>query len=298
MIGRRDSVVRTAFGLALLGASVTVGHRAGAGEPAIAYLQETAGYWQVWLMAADGSMPRQVSRSLRDKARLAWFPDGDRLLVSDNQGSVAILDSRDGSEMALDLGVAPVLDAVVSPSGESVAYSFSAAEAIDGNDIWVSGLDGRNRRLLVKMVGLQHEPVWTADGRGVYFLSGTGGQTHDIWYTAFDGSRVEPVVGGGLYHFDVAAGPQGALAYSSNRGGDYEIYLRVPGRPDDQQLTASPGLDGRPAFSADGQSLAFESDRGGRLGIWRLDLASREPRRLSAEDVSARQPVWQPGGAP
>ena len=37
-----------------------------------------------------------------------------------------------------------------------------------------------------------------------------------------------------------------------------------------RQLTKEPGEDARPAFSHDGQSIYFSSDRGGRNEIWRI----------------------------
>ena len=57
------------------------------------------------------------------------------------------------------------------------------------------------------------------------------------------------------------------VAFTSNRGGDYEIYLlqleegNTPGTL--RKFTDSPGRDTHPKFSPDDQWLVFASERGG-----------------------------------
>lgn len=282
----------------VFGAAVTVGPSSAWADKDlgdVAYLQVMDGYWQVWVMTADGTKNRVVTRSPTDKARLSWFPDGKRLLVNDNQGGLFVVDVSNGVETRMDIGVAPVLDAVISPSGERLAFSFSAGEAIDGNDLWVSDVNGENRWLLVKMEGLQHEPVWDVDEEGVYFLAGEGGQTHDIWYASLDGQRLEKLTAGDLYHFDVAIGRDGTLAYSGNALGNYEVYVKRPGERA-VAMTTDPGLDARPTFSPQGDRLLFESSRGGVMNIWQMSLVDGHLKQVTNTPAGARQPVWSPAG--
>jgi TolB protein len=230
-----------------------------------------------------------LSRSPVDKSRVSWFPDG-KLLVSRNDGTLSVLDPSNGSETAITLEQKPVLDAAVSPDGNHVVYSFSTA--IDGNDIWVIDWPGRKVTRVLRMPHLQHEPAWSADGKTVYFLSGDGGQAHDIWQYEPENEAKEQVTVGELYHFDLAAGPKGELAYSGNRDGNYELYLRdAKGRA--QRLTDDPALDARPSFSADGRSLLFESSRSGTMQIYRLELKSKRVTPVTNVPGGARYPVWR-----
>src|SRR3954469_15224431 len=48
-----------------------------------------------------------------------------------------------------------------------------------------------------------------------------------------------------------------------------------------RQLTTTDALDERPAFSHDGQQIAFVSDRGGQQGVWVVDAGGGAPRLLT-----------------
>jgi TolB protein len=257
----------------------------------LAYLAVTKGYWEVWVSDADGTKPRQLTSSGTDKTRVSWYPDGSALLVSCNDGTLLKVDLQ-GKETRIALEQFPVVDAVLSPDGRSIAYSFSTA--IDGNDIWVANSDGKDVRKLAKLAALQHEPVWSQDGAQVYFLSGDGGQGHDIWRVSRDGQNAEQLTVGSLYHFDVGVSGAGDIAYSSNRSGNYEIYLqRKGGQP--EQLTDDPALDGRPAFSPDDRSIVFESTRTGAPNLWRIDLQTRASKQITQTEEGARAPAWYRG---
>lgn len=264
-----------------------------AAQPELAYLAFTKGYWEVWVARADGGGARQVTRSGNDKTRVSWYPDGKALLASCNDGILLRVDLS-GKETRIALEQFPVVDAVLSPDGKHIAYSFSTA--IDGNDLWLARSDGSGAEKVVRMASLQHEPTWTPDGGQIYFLSGDGGQGHDIWRVTLHGRQTEQITVGSLYHFDVAVSAAGALAFSANRTGNYEVYLQRPGgKP--EALTDDPALDGRPAFSPNGAQLVFESTRGGQLNLWRIDLETRALKQITTQQDGARAPAWYQGAA-
>lgn len=262
----------------------------GLADPAIAYLAVTDGYWQAWVMDADGARPRAVTRSAGDKTRVSWVADGRRLLVTRNDGVVVTVDIASGRESPIRLKHQPVLDAVISPDGRQIAYSFSTA--IDGNDLWIADLDGSNERKVVRMPVLQHEPQWAPDGRSIYFLSGDGGQAHDIWRVTLNSGSPEQITVGSLYHFDIAVAADGSIAYSSNRDGNYEIYVeRGQSRT---RVTEHPALDARPSFSPDAQALVFESSRSGAMQIWKVSSRGGDPVVITSHEGGARGPSWRP----
>lgn len=63
------------------------------------------------------------------------------------------------------------------------------------------------------------------------------------------------------------------------------------------QLTSSPGLDAFPAFSPDGNAIAYSSDRGGRFEIYirPLSAGGREVQ-VTADGGDNLQPAWSPDG--
>jgi serine/threonine protein kinase len=60
------------------------------------------------------------------------------------------------------------------------------------------------------------------------------------------------------------------LAFSSNRSGNYEIYVRRIDGGQEVNVTNDPGQDFQPDFSPDGNSIAFVSTRSSRTGMVKL----------------------------
>lgn len=264
-----------------------------AGEPQtpIAYLAYAEGYWQVWLMDADGDSQRQVTKSPYDKSRVSWYPNGEFLLVNGNQGELNRVELSSGDESPVPVTLKGMNDAVVSPDGEHIVFSLSTSGSIDDNNIWLVDSDGKNQQKLTNMQGLQHEPVWSPDGKSLYFLSGKGGQAHDIWQLTLATMEAEQLTTSSLYHFDVAVSRDGQVAFSSNRSGDYEIWISdIEGKM--LQITDNPGMDGKPAWSPDGTTLIFESSREGGPNLWKVSLADAELKKLTEHERGARAPVW------
>jgi TolB protein len=258
----------------------------------IAYLGLTGGIWQVWHAAADGSDSRPVTRSSYDKTRCSWFPDGEHLLVNGIGGELVKVAIATGAESPIELSIRGTTDAVLSPDGQSIAFSVSTAGSIDDHDIWVARADGTNPKRMASMPYLQHEPAWSLDGRWIYFLSGDGTQAHDVWRIDVHGSKAEQLTVGSLYHFELAPGPEGRLAYSSNRSGNYEIYVQN-GTAEAKPVAEHPALDGHPSWSPDGAALVFHSLRSGKLGLWRAGVAGNNATQLPVGGEAARAPVWQ-----
>lgn len=100
-------------------------------------------------------------------------------------------------------------------------------------------------------------------------------------------------------NFEPARLGDDAIAFSSSRDGDSEIY-RVPvagGRA--QRLTAFHRDDWGPAPSPDGKAIAFLSDRSGRARIFLMAADGTGSHRLTGRpdaDRDEASPVWSPDG--
>ncbi len=62
------------------------------------------------------------------------------------------------------------------------------------------------------------------------------------------------------------------------------------------RLTFDPGLQTDPAFSPDGESIAYASNRSGNFDIWLLRLADGSSVRLTSDPADDVQPNWSPDG--
>jgi TolB protein len=61
-------------------------------------------------------------------------------------------------------------------------------------------------------------------------------------------------------------------------------------------LTNSTSINTEPAWSPDGKSLVFTSDRGGSPQLYRLSLNGGQPQRLTFEGDYNARPVFSPDG--
>jgi eukaryotic-like serine/threonine-protein kinase len=101
-----------------------------------------------------------------------------------------------------------------------------------------------------------------------------------------------------------------ALLISSNRDGKFDLFLLDPFREqagtktlfapasDDgwRNLTRNNSEDSGPAWSPDGEWIAFCSSRSGNLDIWLMDANGGQLRQLTDHPGIDRTPCWSPHG--
>ncbi len=98
---------------------------------------------------------------------------------------------------------------------------------------------------------------------------------------------------------EVRAARDGRLAIAIDDGADAAIYLYDPVHPGPLQRLTSGGRERAPLWSADGRSVAFQSDRDGDAAIfWQPADGSRPPERLTTpgRGESHWPEAWLPDG--
>ena len=88
----------------------------------------------------------------------------------------------------------------------------------------------------------------------------------------------------------------GPIVFSSNRTGNYEIFMLDPDTGLSTQLTNDPGSDLDPVWSPDGSAIAFVSDRDGDFEIFVMRADGSGLQQLTNNQVDDVQPRWQPNG--
>ncbi len=297
----------TPVSLLLLAAGLLFTPQVFSSADCIAYLQYTGGYWQVWLMDEQGNKQKQITHSLYDKSSFSWYPDTENFLVNSNQGELYKVDIKTGKELKLNIGLKGMFDVALSPNGKNVVFGLSTSGSRDDHNIWQVNLKTRETHKLTNLKQMQHMPKWSADGEWVYFSSKADDQHNDILRVQArikrpDGEKskkIETMTANALYNFDAVESIKGELLFSSNRTGSYEIWKQdKSGKL--SQLTQRPARDARPAWSADGSRVAFESSQGGKMNIWTMEQDinpsnSNKMMQITHAETGARFPVWSPG---
>lgn len=123
----------------------------------------------------------------------SWSPDGKQIVVSDEASPVAtshsiprsslwIIDVETGNKKLLDTK-GDAIQPNWSPNGKRIAYWFIE----NGNlgEIATIPAGGGERVVVAEDAAMDWNPVWSPDGKYIYFGSDRGGQMN-IWRTAID----------------------------------------------------------------------------------------------------------------
>ncbi len=101
----------------------------------------------------------------------------------------------------------------------------------------------------------------------------------------------------------VAVDAQARIAFSSNRDGNYEIYVMDDDGGNLQRLTNHPDSDYSPSWSPDGKQITFMSRRDGNVidglatfEIYVMDTDGGNPQNLTNDPHEDYSPSWSPDG--
>lgn len=87
------------------------------------------------------------------------------------------------------------------------------------------------------------------------------------------------------------------VVFSSNRDGDYEIFVMNTNGSGLQQLTVNGANDVNPVWSPDGSQIAFQSYRDGQAEVYVMSANGSNQRRLTAHGNYDGETTWSPDGS-
>jgi dipeptidyl aminopeptidase/acylaminoacyl peptidase len=226
----------------------------------IAYSSDQTGADDIYIVSIAGGAPQRVTTH----ESWDWDPDwygSELVFTSWRSGNADIWKISESGEDLVQLTDHPSWDRYPtwSPDGNYIAISSRMGAGLD--HLWILSLEGEEPLELTDMVA--YEADWYMGD--IVFSSSDG----NLYVTSVVGMSPVQITWDPAKDKEPSWSPQGdALAFTSDRTGNEDIWIWSLTDSRLIQLTFYSGRDYYPAWSPDGQWIAFSSDRNGSADIW------------------------------
>ena len=282
----------------------------------IAYSTRQDGVIDVYVIAAEGGVPRRITWNPSGNMAVGWTPDGKEVLFASSRQSYSDFAQlyeahADGTGSPTALPLPTAVFGSISPDGQTIAYipveqwqqAWKHYRGGQTTPVWLVNLKTLD---LVKVPrdanSNDSSPVW--EGRTVYFLSDRNGPVSLFSYDTTDKQVKQVVENHGYDLKNVAAGP-GALVYE--QFGSLHLFdlasqkeHTVPISVHGDLPALVPRIENIPAretlslgLSPTGARVVVEA----RGDIFTLPAEKGDTRNLTKTPGAAeRDPSWSPDG--
>jgi Tol biopolymer transport system component len=268
----------------------------------------------IYVMPALGGRPVRISPrgAAEGLASPHWSADGTELahLRREPQGvviEIVSLTTRQTRRVPVPGGQGNRHDLSWSRDGHFFAYTRAAFRDYEVTQLWIlRAADGETIAVTDGTTG-ERRPLWSADGRTLFFLSNRGG-TWDLWQQritvkgTLDGEVRPLTVGIGMD--DAALSADGRrLAYARGRpvANVWRVPIPADGHEavwqDAERVTSDEALVQHLDLLPDGERLVISSDRGGRSDLWLVATDGSETRQLTDDRAPDNGPSVSPDGS-
>jgi len=261
----------------------------------IVFSSDQDGDFEIWVMNADGSNPRQLTDNAAMDLSPSWSPDGSRIVfVSNRDGNDEIyIMNTDGSDVRRLTETAAASESFPAWSPDGTEISFDSNR--DGNwEIYVMASNGSNPRRLTNDPADDWITSWSPDGSQIAFETRRDGN-YELYRMDPDGTNQQRLTQNQVHDGFPAWSPDGTrIAFISRRDGNYEIYAMNSDGTNQHRLTDNPAEDSNPAWSPDGEWLTFVSQRNGNDEIYIIKADGSSIHQLTDNGGQNWSPAWQP----
>jgi len=145
----------------------------------------------------------------------------------------------------------------------------------------IADTDGQQPRTILTSHEPLLSPAWTADGKGLAYVSFETGRPAIYLQNLATGTRETIAQYKGI-NGAPSFSPDGQnMLFTSSKDGTPDIYQMNLATKQIRRLTNDSAIDTEARYSADGKSFIFTSDRGGTPQIYRYNLDDGSTRRLT-----------------
>jgi serine/threonine protein kinase/Tol biopolymer transport system component len=260
-----------------------------------------------YIIPSLGGSERKIADVKFSGQGIDWSPDGKTLAVSASESSgepdcIMLISVETGQKQKLsspDINGQGDYGPKFSPNGGLVAFAKSLSSGVV--ELYTIPSGGGEQKRLTSDNLFVGSNAWTRDGKEIVFSSNRAGNT-TLWRIPSEGGSPVPVTGSGENVEGVDIGKKGDNLAYSRLTEKTDIWRLSPGvdhseRTPPTELISSREKQIGPQYSADGQHIAFVSDRSGSFEIWSCNSDGTNPVQLTFfRGPQVGCPRWSPDG--
>ena len=261
---------------------------------------------EIYVMNADGTGLRRLTRNTVDDSSPVWSPDGGKIAfvrVRSNQtANIYVMNADGGGQRRLTptLRRRPWVELAWSPDWTKITFVASGWYRGAG-DIFVMNADGSDVRNVTNTVTTSFDFAWSPDGRRIAYLDydGLRGASAPLYVVNADGTGKQRLTGPLMVDLGSPSWSlDGRTIAFTGRGGDiYTVHADGTGL---RKLTAGPGWYVGSEWSPDGRRILFLSGRddpGRGTDLFVMNADGSGQRNLThTPGVSEHAASWAPAG--
>lgn len=172
----------------------------------IAFSSNRHGSYDVYVVPVQGGRPRRLTVDSAGEMVCGWSPDGKNILYASTR-STAFPPSYELYTVPVEGGMSRRISAaegkegVFSPAGDLIAYVRGPGtwyrkgyRGSSNDEIWICNADGGNNRQVTTFNGQDGSPMWSADGKTLFYVSEIhGGPANIVRLSLDEGAKPQQV---------------------------------------------------------------------------------------------------------
>ena len=224
----------------------------------IAFASDRDGTFHIYVVNVGGSGLVRLTSDAAGDLSPRWSPDGKRIAFS-RVGSIYVMDS-DGTNIqqvteSKPEATAPPCEAGSflggwSPDGKQLTF-YAASATRQLGQICTVNVDGSDLKVVASEPPTYHvEPSWSPDGEWIVYRFIKSEDDYEINKVKPDGSSMTNLTNHPAMDIEPDWSPDGEwVVFSSNRGGNFDLYIMKPDGSELTRLTTDPDKDSDPSWA-------------------------------------------------